>query len=292
VVPVPAGTVNSNYFLDTDRGRVFVRLYEQQDTDGVAYEWSLLDHLSSHGVSVPERVHGPGPGELRVGGRPVAVFRLVSGRDLCQALVTESRTHAVGAALARASRAGEDFPIVRKGRFGLPDVARLLGSASQAGRLELVAPIARLQALHAELGEKLPSLPSGVVHGDLFRDNVLWQDDRIVALLDWESASDGSIIYDLAVTMLAWCCGDTLDWNLARSMVAGYRSERELKPQEWEGLWWSMRFACLRFATTRISDVFLKGSYPAGYKDFRRFLQRLDVVEQYAAQDMRSLLGS
>src|SRR4051794_41186124 len=78
VIPVPAGTVNSNYFLETDQGRVFVRLYEQQEADGVAYEWALIDHLRANSVPVPERVVGPGPGELRVGGRPVAVFRAIA----------------------------------------------------------------------------------------------------------------------------------------------------------------------------------------------------------------------
>jgi homoserine kinase type II len=301
IIGVQAGTVNSNYFLVTDQGRVFVRLYEQQEADGVAYEWALLDHLVARGVPVPPRIKGPGPGELRVGGRPVAVFQAVSGEDVCQARVDAKRAYAVGAALARASKAGEDFPIVREGRFRLEDVARLLARASAEARPELVQPIARLTALHAELAANYPKLPQGVVHGDLFRDNVLWQDVReaggssgeqkIAALLDWESASHGTVIYDLAVTMLAWCCGDTLDWQLAKAMVAGYRSERELANGEWEGLWWSMRLGCLRFATTRIIDVYLKGTYPVGYKSFRRFLLRLDVIEQLQPHELQHKLG-
>jgi homoserine kinase type II len=222
----------------------------------------------------------------------VAVFRAVMGEDLCQARVDAQRAEAVGAALARASKAGEDFPIVREGRFRLEDVARLLTKASEAGRAELAAPIVRLRALHAELTAHYPKLPQGVVHGDLFRDNVLWQGPTdIAALLDWESASHGTVIYDLAVTMLAWCCGDTLDWGLARAMVTGYRRERAFAPGEWEGLWWSMRLGCLRFATTRIIDVYLKGTYPAGYKSYQRFLQRLDVVEQLSASELEAKLG-
>jgi Ser/Thr protein kinase RdoA (MazF antagonist) len=91
--------------------------------------------------------------------------------------------------------------------------------------------------------------------------------------------------------MLAWCCGDTLDWSLARALVEGYRSQREFLPGEWEGLWWSMRLACLRFATTRIIDVFLKGTYPPGYKSYRRFLLRLDVVESLPAAELRAQLS-
>src|SRR5688500_6564292 len=99
-LPVAAGTVNSNYFIDTDRVRVFVRMYEQQEVEGVAYEWSLLAHLVQQGVPVPGRVEGPAPGEVRVAGRPVAVFQQVTGEDLCQRLVSAARTEPVGRALA------------------------------------------------------------------------------------------------------------------------------------------------------------------------------------------------
>lgn len=292
VTSIAAGTVNSNYFIDTAKGRYFVRLYEQQDVDGVEYEWALVDFLSAGGVPLPRRVVGPPPGELRVHGKPVVVYELVQGNDLCQALVTPSRAQAVGAALARASRVGRAFPTIRAGRFGLPDVARLLDRAHATGREELTTSIARLRSLHAELSERLPAgLPTGVVHGDLFRDNVLWQGDELVALLDWESASDGVLVYDLAVLMLAWCCGDSLDFGLARALVDGYRSERELEASEWDGLWWHLRAGCLRFATTRIIDVYLKGTYPPGYKDYRRFLQRLDVVESLSPSQLAERLG-
>lgn len=291
VVSVPAGTVNSNYFLDSSRGRVFVRLYEQQDVDGVAYEWTLLDHLMQRGVPVPPRIAGPAPGALRVAGKPVAVFEQVAGQDLCQKLITASRAHRVGVALARASRAGEDFAVRREGRFTFSDIVRLLDLASAAERPELAAHIARLRALHAELAATAPELPRGVVHGDLFRDNVLWQGEELVALLDWESASDGVVIYDLAVTLLAWCCGDTLDWQLARAMVQGYQSERPISDAEWQGLHWALRVACLRFASTRLIDVYLKGGYPAGYKSYARFLLRLDAVEVHEPSALAALLG-
>lgn len=294
VIGVSAGTVNSNYFIETARERVFVRLYEQQDTDGVAYEWQLLDHLSARGVKVPPRVPGPGPGELRVGGRPVVVFRAVAGADLCQALVTPARAEAVGAALAAASRAGEDFPVERAGRFTLANVAQLLEQAESAGRAELVPVVARLRALHGELVEAergaLGALPRGVIHGDLFRDNVLWQGDVLSALLDWESASSGAVVYDLAVTLLAWCCGDALDFQLAGAMVAGYERVRPLSDAEWAGLWWSMRKACLRFATTRITDIYLKPGFREGYKHYKRFLMRLDTVEAETPQSLRARL--
>jgi homoserine kinase type II len=129
-----------------------------------------------------------------------------------------------------------------------------------------------------------------VVHGDLFRDNVLWAGDDLVALLDWESASDGISIYDLAVTLLAWCCGSALDWSLARALVHGYQTERAIDEREWEGLHWTLRVGCLRFATTRLVDVYLKDRYPPGYKSYERFLLRLDAIEAHTPASLASLL--
>lgn len=295
VLPVAAGTVNSNYFLETEAGRFFVRLYEQQETDGVAYEWALLAHLARAGVPVPARVEGPRPGAVRVGGKPVAVFHVVQGDDLCQARVSNERVRQVGAALALAHKAGLSFETAREGRFRLEDVGTLLGEVARAARPELAEAEKRLRDLHAELTQAfsgpLTQLTRGVIHGDLFRDNVLWRGPDIVALLDWESASDGLLAFDLAVTVLAWCCGDRLDLGLGRALVDGYRTQRELSPEEWEGLWWVMRLGCLRFATTRLTDVTLKGTYPAGYKDYRRFLQRLDVVESLTPSELAAALG-
>ena len=226
-----------------------------------------------------------------MGGRPVAVFELVPGEDLCQARVTPERLRLVGEALARASKAGEDFPIRREGRFTLNDLVKLHDKAEAGQRAELREPLARLRALHADVSTNAPTLPQGVVHGDLFRDNVLWRDEQLVALLDWESASDGVVIYDLAVTLLAWCCGDELDWTLARALVQGYQSVRAIHQEEWAGLHWALRVGCLRFASTRLIDVYLKGAYAPGYKSYARFLKRLDAVEVQTAESLRRLLA-
>jgi homoserine kinase type II len=292
VIPVPAGTVNSNYFLETARGRFFVRVYEQQEAEGVAYEWALVDHLAARGVAVAQRIEGPAAGELRVENKPVAVFARVHGEELCQRLVTADYAHEVGRALALAARAAESFPIVRSGRFTLGNVRALHARARAEARPELDETLARLSQLADELEMNLPtSLPRGVVHGDLFRDNVLWQGHRVVALLDWESASDGVLVYDLAVTLLAWCCGDHFDWVLARALTGGYVAERLLSDDEWQGLWWHMRMGCLRFATTRISDVYLRGRAVNGYKDYRRFLMRLDALETETPETLVARLG-
>jgi homoserine kinase type II len=292
VIPIPAGSVNSNYFLEMDQGRWFARIYEEQEEDGVAYEWSLLDHLRARSLPVPVRVAGPAPGDLRVGGKPTAVFELVEGHESCQQDVSPARAAAVGAMLARCHVAAADFGWRREGRFGLVDVRRRLDAIEPGSREDLATAVARLRSVVDEVAAVWPSeLPAGVIHGDLFRDNVRWDGDDIVALIDWESASDGPFVFDLMVCVLAWCYGDHLDLDLAAAMASGYGRVRPLAEAEVRALRLVGMAAAARFATTRITDFELRQGAigERTHKDYRRFMARLDALEALSEADLRRL---
>lgn len=289
VVPIPAGSVNSNFFLDTPQGRWFARIYEEQEADGVAYEWSLLDHLRGAGVPVPARMPGPAPGEVRVAGKPTAVFELIHGTESCQRGVTPARARAVGAMLARCHRACEDFGWRREGRFGLRDVRGRLDALRTGDRHDLESARRELGDAVDEARATWPgNVPTGVIHGDLFRDNVRWEGDRIVALIDWESASDGVLVFDLMVCVLAWCFGDELEWELARAMVGGYAAERPLANAEVAALKVTGMAAAARFATTRITDFELREGAigERTHKDYRRFMQRLATLRALDPEEL------
>jgi homoserine kinase type II len=140
-----------------------------------------------------------------------------------------------------------------------------------------------LRAVAVQLGARLsaaerardPRIPHGIIHGDLFRDNILWEGGRPSALLDFESASDGPWVYDLMVTVLAWCYGDDLDLALVRAMFAGYRSVRPLEANELAALEVEGRIGALRFTITRITDFTMRsGIGERVMKDWRRFFAR------------------
>jgi homoserine kinase type II len=123
-------------------------------------------------------------------------------------------------------------------------------------------------------------LPSGIVHGDLFRDNVLFRDGTIVALLDFESAFHGPFVYDLLVTIAAWCYRSSFELEQARALVEGYESVRPLEPAERGALRTEGALACLRFVTSRITDFELRAAPGAPpLRDYRRFLARLEAIE-------------
>jgi len=285
VTGILAGSVNSNYFVTSESRQVFVRIYEEQDVEGVRFEWALLTHLREAGLPVPERVSGAEAGAVRVDGKPTAVFELVGGHEVCQKMVNPSRAHAVGAVMARTHVAVGSFGLSGEGRFGRADVRRRLEGIAKLGRPELSEAVATLEASLDHVDAKWPeTLPSGVIHGDLFRDNVRWVDDadpsKIACVLDWESAEPEAFVYDLAVSILAWCYGDRLERDCLDAMVAGYESVRPMGDAERAALPLALQAAAARFTVTRITDFHLRESGDQVKKDWRRFYERLLAVQR------------
>jgi homoserine kinase type II len=129
----------------------------------------------------------------------------------------------------------------------------------------------------------------GIIHGDLFRDNVLWADDRISAILDFEQASGGSLAYDLAVCINDWCWSGAPRIDLAVSLIAGYEQVRPLTEGDRVALPIELRASAARFTITRITDVYLaKVTNPE--KDFRDFLARSEAWRGQALGQLTSAL--
>jgi homoserine kinase type II len=230
---------------------------------------------------------------VTVRGKPAALYPYVEGTIRCQRGVTAADASAVGEALARVHLAGARLDPARgltaASRFGPEAISGRLQAVSravipdQAVAREVAGACGRLAAtLDAIVTEpvRAPSLP--LVHGDLFRDNVLFHPTGL-ALLDFESSSTGTASFDLAVTALAWCYGDDLEPDLVRALAAGYRRARPLDAAEHADLDRAARLACVRFATTRLTDYELRPRGLGVYKDFRRWIGRLGAVERAPA---------
>ncbi len=289
VEPLAAGSVNSNFVLSTERGRFFLRIYEEQGADGVAFEWRLLDHLAAQGIAVPRRIVGPAPGELTVASKPTGLFELVGGFERCRRQVEAHHLAQVGEALARVHLASDGFALSSRDRFDSSSLRARLDGVSLLAHPELATDVARIRATLDSIA--VSELPKGIVHGDLFRDNVRWEGDRLAALLDWESASYGALAFDVMVVCLAWCWTDTLDWTLARAFARAYHGVRPLTVEERQRLGDVARSVCARFATTRVTDFYLRGGPgSAGYRDYKRFLARLDLVESMAEGELAARL--
>jgi homoserine kinase type II len=292
---IAGGSVNSNFALDTGDGRLFLRLYEEQELGGAMRETAMLERLAAAGVPTPPPVSRVDGGLVSVvRGKPAALFPWRDGSIRCQAGVTPADTRRVGEALARVHLAGvaEAAPV---SRFGLVELGqrleRITGSADPHFAPRVPSLRAFLQRAHAarDIG-----LPGGLMHGDLFRDNVLWDaQGEIAALLDFESACAGTYAYDLMVTVLSWCFGDDLEARLATALCEGYDGVRPLTEAERRGLWAEGSFAALRFTITRITDYAMRtgAAGPRVIKDWSRFMKRFEKLQALGADGVRSTLG-
>ena len=198
----------------------------------------------------------------------------------------ESQARQAGAALAQMHLAGADFPDRRPGRYEPDEIARRFAviESRSSGDPELTAAAAELGPELARLATaRRPRLPEGLIHGDLFIDNVLYRDGSLAALLDFEQASWGRLAYDLAVSVLAFGFGaDDFRPDVTRAFIAGYATGRAPTAEEQQALPDELRFAACRFAVTRITDVHLRRAQgaPPG-KDYRRYLQRLRALKRH-----------
>jgi homoserine kinase type II len=279
IQPFAGGSVNSNFALECGTERFFLRIYEEQAREGALAELGLVSELARAGVKTPAPLRRPN-GELLAeqSGKPVAIFPWIDGEWLCQSRVTAARCKKLGAALAAVHLAGAE--IASEGRF-VPAALGARLERIERESTEYLADVAYIrERLAHHVARRDPSLPEGLIHGDLFRDNVLWKGEELVALIDFESASRGPFVYDLMVCVHAWCYGDRFEPELVVALFEGYRAKRALSPAELAAIPVEGALGALRFAITRITDYAMRA--PPGtppLRDYRRFLQRLAALE-------------
>jgi homoserine kinase type II len=281
---IPAGSVNSNFEVRLAGTRVFLRVYEEQALAGAQAEARLIAELAARGVETPPPVaRHDGALVSVVRGKPAAIFPWQAGGIRCQESVSPEDAERVGRALARVHVAGEGLAR-GEGRFRAADLRERLARIAAAPDPAHAAHAAPLAASLDRWEAARRPLPRGLVHGDLFRDNVLWTaEGEISALLDFESASDGVLAYDLMVTILAWCVADDLELELAQAVARGYTRVRPLSADEKRGLLGEGCLAAIRFSVTRLTDYAMRGGDGRVMKDYRRFLMRLAKLERIAA---------
>jgi homoserine kinase type II len=295
VKPLEAGSVNSNFSVTTADGHTwFARIYEEQEQAGAEAELQLLSELDSAQVPVARaRPTEDGAWLSEFTGKPVAFYDWVQGEILCQARVTADACRKLGAAVARIHALSPQLTPLPGGRFQLGDLRRRLSRIQiEAGEVYGPDVIRIRSSLDAFASLRRDDLPSGVVHGDLFRDNVLWRDGEVAALLDFESASMGPFAYDIMVCVMAWCFGDDFDVDLVTGFFEGYTAVRPLERREADALRVEGAMVALRFATTRITDFAMRtpsGKVPA--RDYRRFYRRLDSLERGTLDPVFSRFG-
>ncbi|MCS6876711.1 MAG: homoserine kinase [Geminicoccaceae bacterium] len=257
LVPIPEGVENSNFRLETSFGRFILTIYEKRvDPVDLPFFLGLMMHLAERGLPCPLPVRARDGTMLReLKGKLAAIVSFLEGKSPKRILPRHCA--AVGAALASLHLAARGFPMHRANALGLSGWRTLL--AATRARADEVAPglgdllEAELAALEASWPRELPV---GVIHADLFPDNVFFEGERISGLIDFYFACEDILAYDLAICLNAWCFEKDGAFNVtkARALLSGYRDRRPLSAAEIAALPVLARGAALRFLLTRLFD--------------------------------------
>ncbi|MEI5677692.1 homoserine kinase [Mesorhizobium sp. CGMCC 1.15528] len=254
---IAEGSENSNFLLHTSSGSYILTLYEKRvDKGDLPFFLGLMEHLAGKGISCPLPVHrrdGSVTGALA--GRTAAVITFLEGMWMRRPTAAHCRE--VGTALASLHVAGVDFPLKRPNALDIAGWRKLWeGSHDRADEVEK-GLAAEVDADFAAFERNWPKdLPAGVIHADLFPDNVFFLGEKLSGLIDFYFACNDLYAYDVAICLNAWCFEKDGSFNLTKgtALLAAYQAVRPLSDAEKQALPILARGAALRFMLTRLYD--------------------------------------
>lgn len=289
LTPIAQGVENSNFHLLTTGGRYILTLFEgRTDVSSLPFFFDLTRHLQARGVNCPVAVADTSGGIIQqVAGKPAAIITFLTGRGVESSEITVDRCAEVGRLLAQLHLAAGDFTGQRANTVSLAawgaavEVCRAGADTVVSGLAEIVDE--EMQFL-TRAWPGFQSLPRGVIHADLFPDNVFVDDvGAVCGVIDFYFACNDVLIYDLGIVINAWCfdAGHVFVPARARAMMDAYRAVRSLSNAEESAMNVALRAACVRFLTSRLHDWLFS---PVGAlvtpKDPREYLKKLQYHQR------------
>ena len=289
---IAEGVENSNFLLHTTSGSFILTLYEKRVArNDLPFFLGLMTHLASRGLSCPQPVKNKsGEALSALAGRPAAIISFLEG--VWPRKPNTAHCAGVGAALAQMHLAGADFPMVRANALSVSGWRPLFEQAApraeevQIGLRDFLA--AELDSLEGNIWPK--DLPIGVIHADLFPDNVFFLGERVSGLIDFTFACTDMLAYDVAICLNAWCFESDCSFNVtkARAFLSAYGKVRKLSLAEVSALPLLARGAALRFLLTRLVDflnvpkgALVRPRDPMEYVRKLRFQQSVSTIRDY-----------
>jgi homoserine kinase type II len=289
---IAEGVENSNFLLHTSRGSFILTLYEKRVArDDLPFFLGLMTHLATHGINCPQPVtnkSGEALGSLC--GRPAAIITFLEG--IWPRKPNTSHCAGVGDVLARMHLAGRDFAMSRANALSVSgwrplfELAQARADSLQLGLRDLIAR----ELDYLESGVWPKHLPQGVIHADLFNDNVFFLGEELSGVIDFTFACNDILAYDIAICLNAWCFEADHAFNVtkARAFLSAYGRARKLSDAEQAALPLLARGSALRFLLTRLVDwlnvppgALVKPKHPLEYARKLRFHQGVSSVRDY-----------
>jgi homoserine kinase type II len=289
---IAEGVENSNFLLHTSSGYFILTLYEKRVAKSeLPFFLGLMTHLASRGIICPQPLNNKGGEALStLAGRPAVIINFLEG--IWPRKPNAVHCAGVGQALAKMHLAGRDFPMSRANALSVSGWRPLFEqAASRADEVQhgLRAFIAA-ELDHLEGNIWPADLPQGVIHADLFPDNVFFLGERVSGIIDFTFACNDMLAYDVAICLNAWCFESDCSFNVtkARAFLNAYGRERQLSDAEQKALPLLARGAALRFLLTRLVDflnvppgALVRPKDPLEYFRKLRFQQSVKNIRDY-----------
>ncbi len=292
---IAEGVENTNYLVHTSRGTFILTLYEKRvEVADLPFYLGLMEHLAEHGVTCPTPVrNAEGKNLSSVSGRPAALVTFLEGVWVRRP--TAAHCAAVGRALAELHLGGGGFPLRRSNALGLSGWRPLYDRfSSQADGIAPDLP-AVVEGELKYLENNWPKgLPDGVIHADLFPDNVFFIGDQLSGLIDFYFACNDALAYDIAVCLNAWCFEKDMSFNITKgqAFLRGYDDVRTLTASERAAMPTLARGAAMRFLLTRSydwlntpKDALVSPKNPIEYLRRLRFHQGVRSIAEYGLSE-------
>jgi homoserine kinase type II len=289
---IAEGVENSNFLLHTTAGYFILTLYEKRVAKSdLPFFLGLMTHLSRHGINCPQPVPNKrGEALVSLAGRPAAIINFLEG--VWPRKPSVAHCAGAGQALAKLHLAGRDFGMSRANALSVSGWRPLFdAAASRADELQYgLSDFIRAELDHLEGNVWPNNLPQGVIHADLFPDNVFFLGERVSGIIDFTFACDDMLAYDVAICLNAWCFESDCSFNVtkARAFLGAYGRERQLSDAERDALPVLARGAALRFLLTRLVDflnvppgALVKPKDPLEYVRKLRFQQAVASLRDY-----------
>ncbi|HZR71391.1 homoserine kinase [Bradyrhizobium sp.] len=289
---IAEGVENSNFLLHTTSGSFILTLYEKRVALGdLPFFLALMTHLASRGVNCPQPVRDRSGEALRtLAGRPAAIITFLEG--IWPRKPNSAHCTGVGKVLAQMHLAGADFAMVRANALSVAGWRPLFEqAAARADEVQLgLRDFLKTELEYLESGVWPKALPGGVIHADLFPDNVFFLEDKVSGIIDFTFACTDMLAYDVAICLNAWCFEPDCSFNVtkARALLSAYGRERKLTKAEEDALPLLARGAALRFLLTRLVDflnvpkgALVRPKDPLEYVRKLRFHQTVTSIRDY-----------
>ena len=276
---IAEGVENSNFMVETERGLYILTLYEKRvKADELPFFLGLMDHLAAKGIRCPVPVKARDGKALRtLAGRPAALVTFLKG--VWPRKIAPLHCQLLGGAMAAFHLAGRDYPIKRANALAVDGWNDLFAKVKDRADSVIPGLAAEIEGELAAIGKAWPkSLPAGIIHADLFPDNVFFLGEELSGIIDFYFACNDFLVYDLAIALNAWCFEPDSSFNItkARGLLNAYGKVRPLNKEELAALPLLARGSALRFLLTRLYDWLNR---PEGAlvkpKDPREYLKKL-----------------